>query len=231
MHAFLSLVLLTALEARESLVIKLPDQALCVTFSPDGKRIACTTGEDVKVFDATTGRELLSLTPTQDASVSSVTFSGDGKHLATGSADGTIKLWTADGRELFSFKQRRNNVDSVTFSADGKWLVAEDGNIVRIYDLSKGQPAISLKGHADLVLRNAFSPNSRQLATSSQDKTVRIWDVESGQLLRVLRVPSGPGRAGSLSTAALSADGKTLEIAFEDKRHGTTSHFVAHKKT
>src|SRR5262245_33255507 len=63
-----------------------------VVYSPDGKRLA-TGSEDhtVKLWDAATGQELLTLKGHSDGVVS-VAFSPDGKRLATGSVDPTVKL-------------------------------------------------------------------------------------------------------------------------------------------
>ncbi|HZO91743.1 MAG TPA: WD40 repeat domain-containing protein [Chthonomonadaceae bacterium] len=64
-----------------------------VAFSPDSKRIV--TGDydnTVKVWDANSGRELLTLKG-HTGPVDSVAFSPDGKRIVTGSADGTTKVW------------------------------------------------------------------------------------------------------------------------------------------
>ena len=60
-----------------------------------------------------------------------------------------------------------------------------------------------------------FTPDDRQVVTVSEDKTVRIWDVATGETVRVLRLPIGPGSAGELACAALSPKGRLLAVAGE----------------
>jgi WD40 repeat protein len=78
---------------------------MSVAFSPDGKRLASASeDETVKVWDATTGQETLTLKGHNDA-VWSVAFSPDGKRLASASGSpfapnppGEVKVWDAQPR-------------------------------------------------------------------------------------------------------------------------------------
>lgn len=53
-------------------------------------------------------------------------------------------------------------------------------------------------------------PFPQLVVTASDDKTVRIWSIEDGLLLRVLRPPIGEGPEGEVTTVAISPDGKTV---------------------
>jgi WD40 repeat protein len=60
-------------------------------------------------------------------------------------------------------------------------------------------------GHSEPIHSYAFSPDSRLLATGSLDKTVKLWDVTTGQLLRTLS-----GHSGTVEEVYFSADGKKI---------------------
>ncbi len=90
------------------------------------------------------------------------------------------------------------------------WLVCG-----RAVGQEKAEPprlVLDARGHTANVKKVLFTPDGRELITVSDDKTIRFWDVATGEPLRTLRPPIGPGSEGQLYAAAVSPDGGRLAV-------------------
>jgi WD40 repeat protein len=67
--------------------------------------------------------------------------------------------------------------------------------------------------HTAAINRIGLDAAQRYLVTGSDDKTVRVWELASGRLLRTLRPPIGAGNEGKIHAVALSPDGNTVAAA------------------
>ncbi|MDR3710504.1 MAG: hypothetical protein P4L33_19565, partial [Capsulimonadaceae bacterium] len=78
-----------------------------------------------------------------------------------------------------------------------------------------GGPFLRLENGMHSANINAVSidRDKRYLATASDDKTVRVWSLESGQLLRTIRPPIGGGNIGQLYAVSISPDGSRIACA------------------
>ncbi|MGQ0743190.1 MAG: WD40 repeat domain-containing protein, partial [Acidimicrobiales bacterium] len=67
--------------------------------------------------------------------------------------------------------------------------------------------------HTAGIWRLSVSADGKLLATSAEDKTIRLWSAEDGRLLRTFRVPIASGGEGKLYSIALSPDGRMVAAA------------------
>ncbi|MGB6165847.1 MAG: hypothetical protein WCF33_24560 [Pseudonocardiaceae bacterium] len=77
--------------------------------------------------------------------------------------------------------------------------------------LVASQLRVVLRGHDDGVLRVTWSPDGQRLATGSTDRTVRIWDAESGTEIIVIGV-----HAKAVDSVSWSPDGRRIASASQD---------------
>jgi WD40 repeat protein len=195
-----------------------------VAFSPNGKQLASASkGNTVKVWDAQTGLELLTIKG-HTKSVVGVAFNADGKRLASASNDNTVKVWDAQtGQELFNFYI--GPTSGVAFSPDGKRLASACGRWdgsrwdgvpgeVKVWDTQTGQQLLSVKAYAGPRASLAFSPDGKRLATSNLPSKlagamdgpgeVKVWDAQTGKELLTLVHPA------EIKSVVFSPDGKRL---------------------
>jgi hypothetical protein len=206
----------------ESLV--LPGLSLPVTsvaYSPDGKRIAASSGRmnwpepgEVKVWDALSGRELFTFRA-QSGPVQNLAFSPDGRRLGATCVrersgvsvwdlqDGTEQLAIdAAGAMCLAFSR---NVDAPARLAVG----LADGRL-KLFDGSSGQLLRSFDGHQGNVHSVAFHPDETRLASGCRDGTARIWDSNDGRELMAYR------SLNDVRVVAFSPDGKQFLAATFD---------------
>jgi WD40 repeat protein len=136
------------------------------------------------------------------------------------------RLLLADGRRLslvgpeFSAtalpEVHAGALRAVAASPDGsRWATAGDDRVVRLWDGASRAPLQSLDGHEEPVLALAFSATGRYLASGSLDGSVRLWDVQTGRLVRALdTAPWTPGQVLALAFGALGEGAVSREVLF-----------------
>jgi WD40 repeat protein len=201
------------LASRVKLVVRHDAAGLSVTFSPDGKHIASSSGDQTaKIWDVKTGKLLMTLRGHNEA-VDGVVYSPDGKRIATNSNDFTAKVWDAStGEELLTIPgdahDSRYIAYRLVFSPDGTRLLRASGETAKIWDVFTGEELRMFSGHGGRVLDVAFHPDGKRIAICSEDGVVTILDVNSGEELLVLR----PDKRKLGCSIAFSPDGTRIAV-------------------
>ncbi|HAX80298.1 MAG TPA: hypothetical protein DCY88_31795, partial [Cyanobacteria bacterium UBA11372] len=147
------------------------------------------------------------------ADICGIALSPDGTQIATGHKDGEVRLWqVADGKLLARGLLHTRTVWSLSFSREGKKLASgsfdntirlwqdEAGNIVEgVRNLSQIRNTLSFIGHGDWVWAIAYSPDGKILASGSSDRTVKLWDIATGNCIKTLH-----GHADIVHSVAIS---------------------------
>jgi WD40 repeat protein len=142
----------------------------------------------MKRWDAATGKPLPLQLKGLPAKLKKVTLSHDGAFLAVTCRDHLVRLWNME-----SGKQ-------ATLEGPAKHIAA-------------GAEIWSLRGHTLDVNDCVFSPDGERLATASTDKTVRVWDLITGQEALRINTPQG-----FVTCIRMISDGRLLIGAGLDRR-------------
>lgn len=131
-----------------------------------------------------------------------------------------------DKPELILQTGHTKSANAVAFSPDNRWLASGGkDNVIKIWDLANGNVLRTLYGHTSNINALAVSPDGKLLASGSgdindkrdlgaftqggvvggADNTVRVWSVETGRQLQVLR-----GHELPVAAVAFSNDGHSL---------------------
>ncbi|MFI5458181.1 MAG: c-type cytochrome domain-containing protein [Isosphaerales bacterium] len=162
--------------------------------------------------------------------ITALEFSRDGSTIAA-SGYHEITFWkTADGTLARRLSGLAERIYDIAYSPDGKWMATASGD-PGLFGVAKlwlaepgggGKPVRDIVETQDVVFSVAFSPNSKKIATAGADRTIRIFEVETGKLLTQIE-----DHADWIFAIAFSPDGKRLASASRDK---TSKVFDVEKK-
>lgn len=186
-----------------------------IVFSSDGKRMFTVQNQHVPwgthiiAWDVATGDTLSVLETNNRLTVGApLALSADDRTLASCTDDQSILLWDVSEPAL---REVHENLKS---RAQDKGKKSTE---------PAGKPRLTLRGHAAAVSALAFHPDGKSLASSSNDGTIKIWDLATGELRLSLQAHTATALNFTRDGTLISADqGGTVRlwraVAGEQKR-------------
>ncbi|QRW11285.1 hypothetical protein RhiLY_10284 [Ceratobasidium sp. AG-Ba] len=160
------------------------DQVECVAFSPISKMVASASSFEVRLWDASAGCFLLSLSSELLDEVSHIAFTHDGRQLISVSSEGSLRLWDPETGELLGNPLNLDSdriIGSMAVSPDGGHIIFGTlENVIYIYDTNTGLVVRESLGDRMVgVWSIAFSQSGDRFVSCSGDGTIRICDATS----------------------------------------------------
>src|SRR5262249_32925068 len=110
----------------------LPGTGRALAFAPDGSRLAVASDGEAAIWDANSGRKLVSFATPGSSEVTEIAWSPDGQRTVTSADDGVLRFWnSSDGRLLASLYVLDSGGDWVLVAADGRF----DGSNAALADV------------------------------------------------------------------------------------------------
>ena len=157
-------------------IIKVGELPWCMSFSPAGNRLACSTEFDIHVYDVDSGTLILGpMTGHQTAML----WSRDGSRLFSAAWDKTIRCWNANtGKQIgHPWTGHNDGISSLSLSPDGSILASASWDkTVRFWNATTGDQIGQPLRHQWGVLDVCFSPSGRSVASIAFDR-IHLWQV------------------------------------------------------
>eukprot|EP01126_Amoeba_proteus_P063731 TRINITY_DN8813_c0_g1_i1.p1 TRINITY_DN8813_c0_g1~~TRINITY_DN8813_c0_g1_i1.p1 ORF type:complete len:226 (+),score=24.85 TRINITY_DN8813_c0_g1_i1:159-836(+) len=138
----------------------------------------------------------------------SVVFHPDGSKVLSCSCDNSIRMWNLEGTLLNCLLGHTGTVYRAVFQTQNRVISASFDRTVKIWEISE---EMIVNAHEARILSTAFSPDGKLLATGSRDKTIKIWDTETGKKVNLFH-----GHISNVFGLCWSPDGKYLVSASRD---------------
>jgi WD40 repeat protein len=201
-----------------------------LAISPDGSMLASRDKDCVRIWNTRTWREM-TRTEVQDEGIARIAFSRDSKRMAVTDGDNHLMVWnvtTNPPRLVRRIELERASRYALAFVAKGNQIAIARDRRVEIVDVATGRVLRDLIGNGDDIESSkggiTILDNEKTALTVSNDKTIRLWDIETELAFAQMESRFSP------CGAAISADEKLLAVAnsrgFVDLYHVPTRRLV-----
>lgn len=199
-----------------------------LSVSSDGKYICAIEYGVAEIWDLKSGRLISKSGDYSEDKMLAAALSPDARQIITGGEKRVAEIRDANsGKNIMTLRGYLNQVDErilthsymywaalvneAKLSPDGKYIaVGRTGNNAKLIDFFTGKVYQTLRGHNGMVISLNFSNDGKYLATGGLDGKAIVWNVETGDSVRVI---SFPDRNNAIFSVDISPDNKYLATA------------------
>ncbi len=194
-----------------------------IAFSPDGKVLA--SGDlfgIIRLWNTVSGKRIRTYRG-HTGVLFNLKFSSDGKTLVSVDFNGTFNLWdVASGEQkkttIIDGAETKNNdlsklspdFQSMAIALIDRTSLSRPDSDIGLWNVVTGERDHVLVGHTGSFLSMAFSADGKWLASSANEKTVRMWDVSTGEQKQTFEFQDLPYRFTFVGDIAFSPDGSIV---------------------
>jgi WD40 repeat protein len=207
-------------EPEQNFISQQSQQFLSLAASADG--IIASGSTDGTIHLSHSPAEVSPILRGHTDQINSIAFSLKEKQLVSASSDGTIRLWNLS--DYFSSAEvdygnadSWDNIYAVAFNPNGNEFAIAHKNFVKVFNREDNrlkhtfEHPLSEPNIVESVNSIAYSPDGKTIISASDDKTLRLWDLEGNKPHIIFQ-----GHENSVTSVAFSPDSKMIVSGSQD---------------